>query len=92
MNTARSAHASVALSSGVVRITGGVIPGDPKLGIPNQIADSAEMYDFRTDSWTSAGKLSVNRFYHTASLLQSGKVLIAGSYGSTVITELFTPF
>lgn len=92
MKTARYAHASLALSSGLVLITGGTIPGNPKLGIPNQIADSAEMYDFRTDSWTSAGKLSVGRFYHTASLLQSGKVLIAGGYRPTVITELFTPF
>jgi hypothetical protein len=46
------------------------------------------------NAWTSAGTMTANRYLHTATLLLSGRVLVAGgSNGSSVLasTELYDP-
>lgn len=54
--------------------------------------NSAELYDSDTGSWHDAGTLNVVRFAKTATLLQSGKVLVTGfeENGSSA-AELYDP-
>lgn len=54
------------------------------------LLDNADVYDPASDSFTpAASKMSAARVFHTATLLQNGKVLIAGGGNSTA--ELYDP-
>ena len=44
----------------------------------NAILDTAELYDPRSKSWAPTGSLLITRTHPTATLLNNGKVLIAG--------------
>ena len=54
---------------------------------------SAELYDPATGTWTATGSLAAARYYHTATLLPNGKVLVAGGYNGVYLTsaELYDP-
>jgi hypothetical protein len=43
-----------------------------------QGANTAEQYDPSTSTWSATGSLGTARVYHTATLLHSGKVIVAG--------------
>src|SRR5207253_2553085 len=55
---------------------------------------SAELYDPVAGSWVTTGGMNTARDYHTATLLPSGKVLVAGGRGPSGLlasAELYDP-
>jgi hypothetical protein len=53
------------------------------------------LYDWSTGTWSIGDSMNNARFYHVASVLTSGKVLvIGGAFGSTVFNsaELYQSF
>jgi N-acetylneuraminic acid mutarotase len=88
MTTARSGYTATLLPDGRVLVAGGLdnsnVGGD---------AASAELYDPTTGSWTATGAMTTPRFYHTATLLPDGRVLVAGggAGASLASAELYDP-
>ncbi|HEV2458710.1 MAG TPA: hypothetical protein VGS80_10125, partial [Ktedonobacterales bacterium] len=50
---------------------------------------SAELYNSATGTWTTTGSMNVARQYDTATLLQSGQVLIAGGVIDTPTDSVY---
>lgn len=73
LNTARSLHTATLLQNGKVLVAGGNAGDD--LVVPS---NSAELYDPSTGTWSTTGNLNSGHASHTATLLQNGKVLVAG--------------
>ncbi|WP_437486782.1 kelch repeat-containing protein [Sorangium sp. So ce1014] len=75
MNVPRGGHTATLLPSGKVLVAGGYHTDDAgafvRLG-------SAELYDPATDTWTLARPMHARRGEHSATLLPSGLVLVAG--------------
>ncbi|MCC6626255.1 MAG: hypothetical protein IT340_02515 [Chloroflexi bacterium] len=70
-----------------VLVTGGTGASGPPLR-------SAALYDSETGAWTPVGDMSTARSGHTATLLFTGQVLVAGGLGdaaTTTSTEIFEP-
>jgi hypothetical protein len=86
---ARTQHTATRLSSGQVLVTGGWS------GLaPLYWRRTAELYDTATDSFVVADAMSTPRGNHTATLLDSGKVLVTGgntTTGETDTAELYDP-
>lgn len=90
MNTARYDHTATLLNNGKVLITGGRGEYFP---LP-----SAELYDPSNDNFSyfsSTAEMRTRRHNHTATLLLTGKVLVAGgtdsSYAPLSSAELYDP-
>lgn len=87
MITSRRWHAATLLPDGRVLIAGGAHTIS-NAGAPPTALASAELYDPRTGTFSSTGEMSTPRFATTVTLLNSGKVLLAGYPGGA---ELFDP-
>jgi N-acetylneuraminic acid mutarotase len=84
-------HTATPLLSGKVLIVGGWADGD---GGGSTAAKTAEVYDPAEGTWSATGSLTGPRYEHTATLLPSGKVLVAGGNGgyiSIASAELYDP-
>jgi hypothetical protein len=89
MQHPRGLHTATLLPSGKVLITGG---GDRSDLLCIGGVSSAELYDSITGVFTATGSMAALRYAHTATLLLSGKVLVAGGYGSGFdCSDLGTP-
>jgi hypothetical protein len=83
MTAARAGHTATLLSDGRVLIVGG--ESNPLAGSPSGI--SAELYDPKTGTFASTGGMNQPHSFQTATLLNNGKVLIAGGGDA----ELYDP-
>ncbi|MEO7324501.1 MAG: kelch repeat-containing protein [Dokdonella sp.] len=95
----RQGHTATLLLSGKVLIVGGASDCTTVTTPTIQTFSctylaSAELYDPATNAWTAAGTLANLRGGHSAALLPSGKVLVAGGHNNNGIlssAELYDP-
>jgi hypothetical protein len=99
LGQARSGHTATRLADGKVLVVGGY----RLLGaaVPVGVLDSCELYDPATGTWSATGSLRATaggagaRAGHTATLLESGSVLVVGGIGLSPDTprsaQLFDP-
>lgn len=80
----RTEHTATLLSNGTVLVAGGDIFISNT--VPLTLAPNGLIYDPVADTWANTGNFSDPRDHHTATLLPSGQVVIAG--GSAAAAEL----
>jgi hypothetical protein len=79
LSSTRINHTATLLPNGKVLVAAGVVSTSCGTFFCSTIyTNSAELFDPVSETWTRSGSLSEGIGYHTATLLPSGKVLIAG--------------
>jgi hypothetical protein len=81
--TARFCHTATLLPGGKVLIAAGYAPSELGSSLPGSYFASAELYDPVMGTFMATGSLATARRNHTATLLPSGGVLIAGGSGTS---------
>jgi N-acetylneuraminic acid mutarotase len=93
LNSARYFHTATLLPNGKVLVAAGAT--NTRNPFNFIVLDTAELYDAGTGTWTTTGRLGTARYLHTATLLPTGKVLVAGGdYTNLAVTnsaELYEP-
>jgi len=85
MTSARVSHSATLLNNGKVLVAGGdVIFYNGVANTNIKSLASAEIFDPATGTFTATGSLSVARESHTATLLNDGRVLVAGGSDGTL--------
>jgi N-acetylneuraminic acid mutarotase len=90
LNAPRWDHTATLLTNGQVLVAGGVTSAaPPDFGRTG----TAELYDPATEVWTPTADMGTTRSWHTATLLNNGKVLVAGGFSSDTLgsAELYDP-
>jgi len=99
MISPRANHTATLLNNGKVLVTGGSfwVGGNdlPPAELRDSVLSSAELYDPSTGSFAVTGDMSSARVGHTATLLATGQVLIAGGqdadFRELSTAELYDP-
>jgi hypothetical protein len=95
MTYPRANHAAVRLQDGRVLVVGGSDDNFPATDqfTPGELIATAEIFDPATGKFTPTGDLITPRNNLTATLLASGKVLVAGGWNETPVetAETFDP-
>jgi hypothetical protein len=101
LRVGRAGHTATLLNDGNVLVAGGFDwacppPPEPCFGFVLLVVGFAETYDTPGGIFKSPTQMNVPRVFHTATLLQDGKVLIAGGDNRYSITaydsaEIFDP-
>src|SRR5204862_5876960 len=92
LGDARFYHTATLLQDGRVLVAGGVGACTDRTTCPPLA--SAEIFDPRSGTWRRTGSLNDARYQHTATLLQDGRVLVAGGGGTAGVlssAELYDP-
>jgi hypothetical protein len=76
----RQDHTATLLADGTVLLVGGSINEDFYCTDGTR---SAELYDSAGGTSASTADISTERYWHTATLLQNGRVLVAGGFGKS---------
>jgi hypothetical protein len=91
LSTARIDHTETLLNNGMVLIAGGITCSGGNCAVP---LSSAERYTPSLRTFAPAGTLNTARYWHTATNLLDGTVLIVGGYNGTnalASAEIYTP-
>ncbi|CAF4390202.1 unnamed protein product, partial [Adineta steineri] len=92
MTYCRWFHTATTLKNGKVLITGGAAGEPEPLGNVKYIFNEAELYETSTGYWFHTTSMNIQRYFHTASLLQNGNVLvIGGSDDAPNSAEIYDP-
>jgi hypothetical protein len=92
MHLPRMIHTAVLLPNGKVLVAGGC-----NSDCGTAATATAELYDPATGVWSFTGSMSTPRYYFTATLLGTGKVLVTGGCSQidcgavTAVSELYDP-
>jgi PKD repeat protein len=96
MGKARYAHTATLLPNGEVLVAGGTTNQYDSTGA--SLVQTVEMFNPTNSTWTTTGALNSPRFFHTATLLANGMVLVTGgmnadTYPATILnsSELYDP-
>jgi N-acetylneuraminic acid mutarotase len=84
MSVARAFHTATLLPNGEVLVAGGATT---YTGTHGTVTAVAEIYNPRSNTWRSAGRMSVARYADAAALLPDGRVLVAGGWSFTSDTD-----
>jgi hypothetical protein len=98
MTTPRFNHTATLLNTGEALVAGGTssyrfVPNPPRGGFCSPVATaSADLFNPATGTFAATGPMTTSRSAHTATLLQSNKVLVAGGNPATPPTaEIYNP-
>jgi len=105
MTAPRAGHTATLLRDGRVLVAGGCTKYEDAVtpAACSEITSSSEVFDPSSGKWTKAQNMHTGRFSHTATLLRSGLVLVAGGCikganryltdctEATASTEVFDP-
>ncbi|CAN5339987.1 kelch repeat-containing protein [soil metagenome] len=93
MNFPRTGHTATLLKDGRVLVTGGFDQPDCFPSCEVLMHQTAEIYDPSSGVWSPAGHMTSTRCQHTATLLKSGRILLAGGGCAGVLStaEIYDP-